>query len=116
MVATRNVALTEPQSRMVDDPFATGRFQNASEVGRAGLRLPEREETELRELRERLMQGIGQALAGDLAAGSCADAIRSAFGGASGNGWRGRQKARWPKLPRGRSRPLGGRLTPTAKT
>lgn len=84
-MATRNVVLTEPQSRMIDDLVAAGRFQNASEALRAGLRLLEREETEFRELRERLTRGVEQAREGDLAAGSGADAIRRAFGGASGN-------------------------------
>lgn len=84
-MATRNVVLTEPQSQMIDDLVAAGRFQNASEALRAGLRLLEREETELRELRDRLMRGVGQARVGEFAAGSGADAIRRAFGGASGS-------------------------------
>lgn len=84
-MATRNVVLTEPQSRMIDDLVAAGRFQNASEALRAGLRLLEREETELRALRERLTRGVQQARDGDLAAGSGADAIRRAFASTSGN-------------------------------
>lgn len=84
-MATRNVVLTEPQSRMIDDLVAAGRFQNASEALRAGLRLLEREETELRELRERLTRGVQQARDGDLAAGSGADAIRRAFSSTSTN-------------------------------
>lgn len=78
-MATRNVVLTEPQSRMIDHLVAEGRYQNASEALRAGLRLLEREEAELRELRIRLTQGIQQARDGDLADGSGEDAIRRAF-------------------------------------
>ncbi|MFM2388846.1 MAG: hypothetical protein RLZZ437_401 [Pseudomonadota bacterium] len=78
-MATRNVVLTEPQSRMIDHLVAEGRYQNASEALRAGLRLLEREETELRELRHRLAQGVQQAREGNLAQGSGEDAIRRAF-------------------------------------
>ena len=45
-MATRNVVLTEAQSAMIDRLVASGRFQNASEALRAGLRLLEREEDE----------------------------------------------------------------------
>ena len=38
---TRNVNLTEELSRFVDDEVESGRFQNASEVVRAGLRMYE---------------------------------------------------------------------------
>jgi hypothetical protein len=30
-MATRNVVLTEPQSKLIDDLVASGRYQNASE-------------------------------------------------------------------------------------
>jgi putative addiction module CopG family antidote len=40
-VTTRNVVLTPQQSALVDGLVASGRFQNASEVLRAGLRLLE---------------------------------------------------------------------------
>lgn len=84
-MATRNVVLTEPQSKMIDDLVAGGRFQNASEALRAGLRLLEREETELRELRDRLTRGVEQARNGDLAPGSGDNAIRRAFESKLGN-------------------------------
>ena len=81
-MATRNVVLTDTQSDLIDQLIASGRFQNASEALRAGLRLLEREETELGELRVRLMSALAEARRGDLAEGSGEDAIRQAFSGA----------------------------------
>lgn len=78
-MATRNVVLTETQSDLVDRLVASGRYQNASEALRAGLRLLEREEAELADLRARLSVGIDQARQGELADGSGEDAIRRAF-------------------------------------
>ncbi|MFW5739925.1 MAG: type II toxin-antitoxin system ParD family antitoxin, partial [Myxococcota bacterium] len=46
-MATRNVVLTDRQSELIDRLVASGRYQNASEALRAGLRLLEREEAEL---------------------------------------------------------------------
>jgi antitoxin ParD1/3/4 len=78
-MATRNVVLTDTQSALVDRLVASGRYQNASEALRAGLRLLEREEAELGDLRARLKTGIEQARRGDLAEGTGEDAIRRAF-------------------------------------
>ena len=78
-MATRNVVLTDSQTELVDRLVATGRYQNASEALRAGLRLLEREEVELTELRARLQTGLDQARNGDLADGSGRDAVRAAF-------------------------------------
>ena len=78
-MATRNVVLTDSQSALVDRLVASGRFQNASEAMRAGLRLLEREEAELGALRARLTEALGQARRGDLAEGSGEEAIRRAF-------------------------------------
>lgn len=81
-MATRNVVLTDTQSDLVDRLVASGRYQNASEALRAGLRLLEREESELGALRDRLTNGIEQARSGLLADGSGEDAIRRAFAAA----------------------------------
>jgi len=78
-MTTRNVVLTDHQSALVDHLVASGRYQNASEALRAGLRLLEREEAELGTLRARLLAGLEQARNGDLAEGSGEDAIRRAF-------------------------------------
>lgn len=43
---TRNVVLTDHQAEFVETLVAKGRYQNASEVLREGLRLIERRETE----------------------------------------------------------------------
>ena len=76
-MATRNVVLTDQQEELVAALVASGRFQNASEVLRAGVRLLEHEEATLADLRSRLNTGLQQARAGEYAAG--ADAIKRAF-------------------------------------
>lgn len=43
---TRNVVLTDHQARFVEQLVASGRYQNASEVLREGLRLMEHRELE----------------------------------------------------------------------
>lgn len=78
-MTTRNVVLTEAQSEMIDRLIASGRYQNASEALRAGLRLLEREEAEMAGIRARLTEGLDQARRGELAEGSGEDAIRRAF-------------------------------------
>lgn len=45
-VATRNVVLSQHQHELVDSLVKSGRYQNASEVLREGLRLLEREQAE----------------------------------------------------------------------
>jgi antitoxin ParD1/3/4 len=46
MVPTRNVVLTNEQASLVESLVRSGRYQNASEVIREGLRLIERREAE----------------------------------------------------------------------
>jgi antitoxin ParD1/3/4 len=81
-MATRNVVLTDSQSSLVDRLVETGRYQNASEALRAGLRLLEREESEIDALRNQLSEGMAQARSGDLAEGSGGEAIRRVFANA----------------------------------
>jgi antitoxin ParD1/3/4 len=45
-MSTRNVVLTDRQEAMIADLVESGRYQNASEVVREGLRLIERREAE----------------------------------------------------------------------
>lgn len=45
-MSTRNVVLTERQDELIDTLVQTGRYQNASEVLREGLRLIEQREAE----------------------------------------------------------------------
>lgn len=78
-MVTRNVVLTETQSALLDRLIDEGRYQNASEAMRAGLRLLEREEAEMGELRARIERGLDEARRGDLAEGSGEDAVRRAF-------------------------------------
>jgi antitoxin ParD1/3/4 len=78
-MVTRNVVLTETQDQLVQALVASGRYQNASEALRAGLRLLEREEAQLAGLRAALEDGLAQAERGALAPGSGAEAIRRAF-------------------------------------
>ena len=46
IVATRNVVLSQHQHELVDSLVKSGRYQNASEVLREGLRVLERQEEE----------------------------------------------------------------------
>jgi len=79
---TRNVVLTDSQTDLIDRLIADGRYQDASEALRAGLRLLEREEAEMTALRDRLAAGLEEARSGALAAGTGEDAIRRAFAAA----------------------------------
>jgi len=61
-VPTRNVVLTAHQEKLIESLVASGRYQNASEVLREGLRLIERREQEdaakLQALREASAIGV----------------------------------------------------------
>lgn len=71
MTATRNVRLTGHQSQLVDALVEAGRYQNASEVMREGLRLLEEREAEeaatLSWFNEQIAKGVLQARRGELA-------------------------------------------------
>ena len=65
---TRNVVLTDHQTDLVEKLVASGRYQNASEVLRDGLRMVENREAEekvrLKALREAARIGIADSAAG----------------------------------------------------
>lgn len=65
---TRNVVLTEHQQELVESLVTSGRYQNASEVLREGLRLVERQEQEdaakIAALREAADQGWADVATG----------------------------------------------------
>lgn len=81
-MVTRNVVLTSEQAELVERLVSAGRYQNASEALRAGLRLLEREEIEALELRERLLTSLRQVQNGELADGSGQSVVQSAFSAA----------------------------------
>ena len=62
MMPTRNVVLTERQEKLIEALVKSGRYQNASEVLRDGLRLVEQREAEaagkLKALREAARAGV----------------------------------------------------------
>jgi antitoxin ParD1/3/4 len=69
---TRNVVLTEHQTAFVENLVACGRYQNASEVLREGLRLIEKRESE-DSLRLKALQNAVQVGLADSAAGRYTD-------------------------------------------
>lgn len=93
---TRNVVLTDQQSAFVDGMVKTGRFQNASEALRAGLRLLEKEEAAWDQVRRGVLEGLAQVQRGQFAEGSGEEAMRRAWA-------RGveRAQAEWEKVRRG---------------
>jgi len=78
-MATRNVVLTDAQSELVDQLVESGRFQNASEALRAGLRLLQEEEAERSALRDRLVLAVEEARQENFAQGSGEEAMKRAF-------------------------------------
>lgn len=78
-MATRNIVLTPQQDEYVQALVASGRFQNASEALRAGLRLLEVEERHSLALRTQLSASVNDALSGARAPGSGEQAVRRAF-------------------------------------
>ncbi|EAQ98798.1 type II toxin-antitoxin system ParD family antitoxin [Congregibacter litoralis] len=80
---TRNVVLTEQQEIFVGKLVENGRYQNASEVLRDGLRLLEdraqQRETELANIQAGVIAGLDQVERGEFAKGSGEEAIERAF-------------------------------------
>jgi len=69
MMSTRNVVLTDRQESLIDALVGSGRYQNASEVMREGLRLIEQREAEdaarLEALRDAARSGAAALDRGD---------------------------------------------------
>lgn len=65
---TRNVVLTDPQARFVEQLVTSGRYQNASEVLREGLRMVQQRErsyaARLEALRDAVAVGVADIEAG----------------------------------------------------
>lgn len=60
----RSIVVGEHYDQFIESQLATGRYNNASEVVRAGLRLLETEESELETLRAMIAEGDAQLDAG----------------------------------------------------
>ena len=77
---TRNVVLTEHQAELVERLVASGRYQNASEVLREGLRLIESrdaaEKARLKALRDAARVGIADIEAGRFDSFDSEEALR----------------------------------------
>ena len=77
---TRNVVLTDHQAKIVEQLVASGRYQNASEVLREGLRLIEKQTAEdkarLKALRAAVRVGIDDIEAGRSKLFESPDALR----------------------------------------
>jgi antitoxin ParD1/3/4 len=84
---TRNVVLTEHQEKIIETLVGSGRYQNASEVLREGLRLVERREAEdvakLEVLREAADVGFGALDRGELREFSSIDDLQAYLNGLS---------------------------------
>jgi antitoxin ParD1/3/4 len=80
---TRNVVLTDNQETFVGELVAAGRYQNASEVLREGLRLLEdqvqRRQAELADIQAGVIAGFDQVARGEFAEGTGEEAIERAF-------------------------------------
>ena len=78
---TRNIVLTESLALFVEQMVATGRYQNASEVLREGLRLVQSREEEqaakLDVLREAIVVGMDDIAAGRYTTYSNAESLRT---------------------------------------
>jgi antitoxin ParD1/3/4 len=79
-MVTRNVVLTDRQEKLIDTLVEAGRYQNASEVLREGLRLIERRESEdaakLAALKEAAKMGMASVEAGEARAFSDSASLR----------------------------------------
>ena len=76
---TRNVSLTAELDRFVAQKVKTGRYENASEVVRAGLRTLEREEHEFDAKLAALRAAIDEGDASGIATGDVFARVRKAL-------------------------------------
>jgi antitoxin ParD1/3/4 len=80
---TRNVVITDHQAEMIERLVETGRYQNASEVLREGLRLLEERDAEhrakLKALREAARVGIAAIEAGQYETFETEESLRGHF-------------------------------------
>lgn len=80
---TRNVVLTPHQNQLVDQLVTSGRYQNASEVLREGLRMIERRESDhaiaLEALRQAANVGIADIESGAFDSFDSPQALRAHF-------------------------------------
>ena len=83
---TRNVVLTDQQEEFVAGLVARGRYQNASEAIRRGVRLLEEDEAAADALLARIMVGYEQAERGEFVEGTAQEVLERSFAQA---------KARW---------------------
>ena len=71
---TRNIVLTDRQEALINSLVSAGRYQNASEVLREGLRMLEdriiRQDAELAEIRAGILESLAQAERGEFAEGT----------------------------------------------
>lgn len=84
---TRNVVLTDHQATLVENLVTSGRYQNASEVLREGLRLVEQREAEdtarLAALRSAVRLGIDDINSGRFKTFNSKEALRAHLKGVS---------------------------------
>lgn len=76
---TRNVVLTDHLAGVVDGLVRSGRYQNASEAIREGVRLLEEDEARMDALIARLNRAHERVAAGERAQGTGEEAVRRAF-------------------------------------
>lgn len=95
-MGTRNVVLTGQQDALLARLVASGRYQNASEAIRHGLRLLETEEAAAEALLARIMVGYDQATRGEFVEGST-DAVFDRVTARARTRWAARQASDAPE-------------------